>query len=87
MAESFPNMGHQVLSEFVQRMFDVGSRGVGADGATAQSESGELKTVIRDFLVHTKEFSAGDNSQFYAEEREAVDAARRASVPGLVQDK
>jgi len=87
LAESFPNMGHQVLSEFVQRMFDVGSRGVGADGATAQSESGELKTVIRDFLVHTKEFSAGDNSQFYAEEREAVDAARRASVPGLVQDK
>jgi len=87
LAESFPNMGHQVLAEFVQRMFDVGNHGAGAEGGASQPDSGELKTVIRDFLVHTKEFSAGDNSQFYAEEHEAVDAARRASVPGMVKDQ
>lgn len=35
-------------------------------------------------LLQTKEFGSADNSDLYADEKAAQEAARRAAVPGLV---
>lgn len=72
LATSFPNLTPPQVESIVASLF------------AAVDDAPAFKTVLRDFLVQTKEFGQGDNAELFGEERAAADAARAAAVPGLL---
>lgn len=75
---AFPNLGEVQVNDVVT-------------GLLAGSDEKTFKGHLRDFLVQTKEFSAGDNTDLYDEEKQArlaeqqrLEAERLARTPGLV---
>lgn len=78
LKEAFPNLTDVQVADVVKGMFS------GADEKT-------FKGHLRDFLVQTKEFSVGDNTDLYDEEKQAIlaeqakaEAERLARTPGLI---
>lgn len=75
LGTSFPNMTLLEVTTFVNGLFET------------RDELGAFKNQLRDFLIQSKEFSAQDNNDLYAEEaavqREA-ERRRMLSIPGLV---
>mmetsp|Transcript_4585 Transcript_4585/g.12407 ORF Transcript_4585/g.12407 Transcript_4585/m.12407 type:complete len:1103 (-) Transcript_4585:1209-4517(-) len=78
LKSAFPNLSDAQVSEVVRGMLE-------------SSDEKVFKGHIRDFLVQTKEFSAGDNTDLYDEERQAalveqkrLEQERLARTPGLV---
>eukprot|EP00566_Odontella_aurita_P002334 CAMPEP_0113600474 /NCGR_PEP_ID=MMETSP0015_2-20120614/42722_1 /TAXON_ID=2838 /ORGANISM="Odontella" /LENGTH=1086 /DNA_ID=CAMNT_0000508725 /DNA_START=303 /DNA_END=3563 /DNA_ORIENTATION=- /assembly_acc=CAM_ASM_000160 len=77
---SFPNVTRAQVSKFVDGMFDL------------KIDLPTFKTHLRDFLIQLKEFSAGDNSGLFQEEKE-IEArkqaeaahAQRSAVPGMLK--
>ncbi|XP_042428543.1 protein EXPORTIN 1A-like [Zingiber officinale] len=75
LASSFPNMNAAEIKQFVGVLFE------------SKSDLPTFKNHIRDFLVQSKEFSAQDNKDLYAEEAAAqreVERQRMLSIPGLI---
>ncbi|CAN8300236.1 unnamed protein product [Cochlearia groenlandica] len=75
LSSSFPNMTAAEVTQFVNRLYE-----------SRQDPSG-FKNNIRDFLVQSKEFSAQDNKDLYAEEAAAQreqERQRMLSIPGLI---
>ncbi|KAB2596947.1 exportin-1-like [Pyrus ussuriensis x Pyrus communis] len=75
LSTSFPNMTGAEVAQFVNGLFE----------STADIPT--FKNHIRDFLVQSKEFSAQDNKDLYAEEAAAQrekDRQRMLSIPGLI---
>ncbi|GAB2227548.1 hypothetical protein Drorol1_Dr00009371 [Drosera rotundifolia] len=75
LSSSFPNMTANEVTLFVNGLFD------------SISDLSMVKTHIRDFLVQSKEFSAQDNKDLFAEEAAAQrerDRQRAMSIPGLI---
>jgi exportin-1 len=53
----------------------------------SRNDVGRFKDNIRDFLIQSKEFSAQDNKDLYAEEAAAQmerERQRMLSIPGLI---
>uniref|UniRef100_A0A7I4EZM4 Importin N-terminal domain-containing protein n=1 Tax=Physcomitrium patens TaxID=3218 RepID=A0A7I4EZM4_PHYPA len=75
LGTSFPNMTLVEVTTFVNGLFET------------RSDLGAFKNQLRDFLIQSKEFSAQDNKDLYAEEaavqREA-ERRRMLSIPGLI---
>jgi len=78
LKSAFPNLSDAQVSEVVRNMLE-------------STDEKVFKGHIRDFLVQTKEFSAGDNTDLYDEERQAalveqqrLEQERLARTPGLV---
>lgn len=78
LKEAFPNLTTTQVGDVVK-------------GMLAGSDEKTFKGHLRDFLVQTKEFSAGDNTDLYDEEKQAqlvekreAEAARMARTPALV---
>jgi exportin-1 len=72
---SFPNMTSTEVAMFVNGLFEN------------RNDLGAFKNQLRDFLIQSKEFSAQDNKDLYAEEAAAQREAERRrmlSIPGLV---
>ncbi|KAK4758061.1 hypothetical protein SAY87_019362 [Trapa incisa] len=72
---SFPNMSPAEVTQFVNGLFE------------SMNDLPTFKNHIRDFLVQSKEFSAQDNRDLYAEEAAAQkerDRQRMMSIPGLI---
>lgn len=74
---AFPNLSEAQVTEVVK-------------GLTSAADEKAFKGHLRDFLVQTKEFSAGDNTDLYDEEKQALlaekqkaEAERLARAPGL----
>ncbi|XP_050387160.1 protein EXPORTIN 1A [Argentina anserina] len=75
LSESFPNMTTVEVTQFVNGLFE------------SKNNLATFKDHIRDFLVQSKEFSAQDNKDLYAEEAAAQrerERQRMLSIPGLV---
>nr|XP_043615011.1 protein EXPORTIN 1A [Erigeron canadensis] len=75
LGASFPNISASEVSKFVNGLFD------------SRADLGTFKNHIRDFLVQSKEFSAQDNKDLYAEEAAAQkerERQRMLSIPGLI---
>jgi exportin-1 len=75
LGTSFPNMTPLEVTTFVNGLFDT------------RGELGAFKNQLRDFLIQSKEFSAQDNKDLYAEEAAAQREAERRrmlSIPGLI---
>ncbi|XP_039139910.1 protein EXPORTIN 1A-like [Dioscorea cayenensis subsp. rotundata] len=75
LGSSFPNMTPTEVTQFVVGLF------------LSKNNLPTFKDHIRDFLVQSKEFSAQDNKDLYAEEAAAQrekDRQRMLSVPGLI---
>lgn len=75
LGTSFPNMTAVEITQFVNQLFD------------SRLDLGTFKNHIRDFLVQSKEFSAQDNKDLYAEEAAAqkeLEMQRMRSIPGLM---
>ncbi|CAB4271733.1 unnamed protein product [Prunus armeniaca] len=75
LSTSFPNMTGTEVTQFVSGLFD------------SRTDLSTFKNHIRDFLVQSKEFSAQDNKDLYAEEAAAQrekDRQRMLSIPGLI---
>ncbi|KAG6576869.1 Protein EXPORTIN 1A, partial [Cucurbita argyrosperma subsp. sororia] len=75
LSSSFPNMTAAEVTQFVNGLFD------------SRNDLSVFKDHIRDFLVQSKEFSAQDNKDLYAEEAAAQrerDRQRMLSIPGLI---
>ncbi|WZZ91045.1 hypothetical protein YC2023_119624 [Brassica napus] len=75
LSSSFPNMTAAEVTQFVNRLYE------------SRNDPSEFKKNIRDFLVQSKEFSAQDNKDLYAEEAAAQreqERQRMLSIPGLV---
>ncbi|KAL6122954.1 hypothetical protein ACLB2K_075478 [Fragaria x ananassa] len=75
LSESFPNMTSIEVTQFVNGLFE------------SKNDFPTFKDHIRDFLVQSKEFSAQDNKDLYAEEAAAQrerERQRMLSIPGLV---
>ncbi|ONK65879.1 uncharacterized protein A4U43_C06F1910 [Asparagus officinalis] len=75
LGSSFPNMTLAEVTQFVDGIF------------TSRSDLPAFKNHIRDFLVQSKEFSAQDNKDLYAEEAAAQkerERQRMLSIPGLI---
>ncbi|XP_065854585.1 protein EXPORTIN 1A isoform X2 [Euphorbia lathyris] len=75
LGSSFPNMCEAEVTQFVNGLFE------------SRNELSAFKNHIRDFLVQSKEFSAQDNKDLYAEEAAAQqdrERLRMLSVPGLI---
>ncbi|KAK7308886.1 hypothetical protein RJT34_05201 [Clitoria ternatea] len=75
LSTSFPNMTAAEVTQFVNGLF------------TSTNDLSTFKTHIRDFLVQSKEFSAQDNKDLYAEEAAAQkerERQRMLSIPGLI---
>ncbi|KAJ0983140.1 hypothetical protein J5N97_011395 [Dioscorea zingiberensis] len=75
LGSSFPNMTSTEVTQFVDGLL------LSKNNLTA------FKDHIRDFLVQSKEFSAQDNKDLYAEEAAAQrekDRQRMLSIPGLI---
>ncbi|KAL2558892.1 Protein EXPORTIN 1A [Forsythia ovata] len=72
---SFPNMATTEVTKFVNGLFE------------SRAGLSTFKNHIRDFLVQSKEFSAQDNKDLYAEEVAAQrerERQRMLSIPGLI---
>ncbi|GAA0141842.1 transporter [Lithospermum erythrorhizon] len=75
LSTSFPNMTASEVAQFVNGLFE------------STNDLSTFKIHIRDFLVQSKEFSAQDNKDLYAEEAAAQrerDRQRMLSIPGLI---
>ncbi|XP_027355224.1 protein EXPORTIN 1A isoform X2 [Abrus precatorius] len=75
LSTSFPNMTTAEVTQFVNGLFE------------STNDLSTFKTHIRDFLVQSKEFSAQDNKDLYAEEAAAQrerERQRMLSIPGLI---
>ncbi|MQM02529.1 hypothetical protein Taro_035296 [Colocasia esculenta] len=75
LSASFPNMTATEVSQFVNGLFE------------SRHDLPTFKNHIRDFLVQSKEFSAQDNKDLYAEEAAAQqerERQRMLSIPGLI---
>ncbi|RZC31413.1 Protein EXPORTIN 1A isoform F [Glycine soja] len=75
LSTSFPNMTASEVTQFVNGLFE------------STNDLPTFETHIRDFLVQSKEFSAQDNKDLYAEEAAAQrerERQRMLSIPGLV---
>ncbi|KAL3651217.1 Exportin-1 [Castilleja foliolosa] len=75
LSSSFPNMTTTEVTQFVNGLFE------------SRANHSSFKNCIRDFLVQSKEFSAQDNKDLYAEEAAAQRERERQhmlSIPGLV---
>ncbi|XP_054812006.1 protein EXPORTIN 1A isoform X2 [Prosopis cineraria] len=75
LSTSFPNMTSSEVTQFVNGLFE------------STNDLSTFKNHIRDFLVQSKEFSAQDNKDLYAEEAAAQrerDRQRMLSIPGLI---
>ncbi|WVZ12821.1 hypothetical protein V8G54_017351 [Vigna mungo] len=75
LSTSFPNMTASEVTQFVNGLFE------------STNDLAIFKTHTRDFLVQSKEFSAQDNKDLYAEEAAAQrhrERQRMLSIPGLV---
>ncbi|KNA06334.1 hypothetical protein SOVF_182050 isoform A [Spinacia oleracea] len=75
LSTSFPNMTPAEVTQFVNGLFE------------STSELPTFKNHIRDFLVQSKEFSAQDNKDLYAEEAAAQrerERQRMLNIPGLI---
>ncbi|PIA33613.1 hypothetical protein AQUCO_04100203v1 [Aquilegia coerulea] len=75
LGSSFPNMTNAEVSQFVTGLFD------------SKNDLPIFKNHIRDFLVQSKEFSAQDNKDLYAEEAAAQrerERQRMLTIPGLI---
>lgn len=75
---AFPNLSAAQVADVVK-------------GLLSGSDEKTFKSHLRDFLVQTKEFSSGDNTDLYDEEKQALlaeqqkkEAERLARTPGLV---
>ncbi|GKV06987.1 hypothetical protein SLEP1_g18801 [Rubroshorea leprosula] len=75
LSTSFPNMTAVEVTQFVNGLFE------------SRNDLSTFKNHIRDFLVQSKEFSAQDNKDLYAEEAAAQrerERQRMLSIPGLI---
>lgn len=75
LGTSFPNMTVTEVTQFVDGLFE------------SRNDLSSFKNHIRDFLVQSKEFSAQDNKDLYAEEAAAQrerERQRMLSIPGLI---
>ncbi|XP_059304378.1 protein EXPORTIN 1A isoform X3 [Lycium ferocissimum] len=75
LSTSFPNMTSAEVTQFVSGLFE------------STNDLPTFKNHIRDFLVQSKEFSAQDNKDLYAEEAAAQrerEQQRMRSIPGLI---
>ncbi|KAL3837970.1 hypothetical protein ACJIZ3_022561 [Penstemon smallii] len=75
LSSSFPNMTTAEVTQFVTGLFE------------SRDDLASFKNHIRDFLVQSKEFSAQDNKDLYAEEAAAqreMERQRMLSIPGLI---
>ncbi|KAL7584746.1 protein EXPORTIN 1A [Lactuca sativa] len=75
LGASFPNIPASEVAKFVNGLFE------------SRSDLSTFKNHIRDFLVQSKEFSAQDNKDLYAEEAAAQkerERQRMLSIPGLI---
>ncbi|XP_042053265.1 protein EXPORTIN 1A-like [Salvia splendens] len=75
LSSSFPNMTATEVTQFVNVLFE------------SKGDISSFKDHIRDFLVQSKEFSAQDNKDLYAEEAAAQrekERQRMLSIPGLI---
>nr|QEL13144.1 XPO1a [Nicotiana benthamiana] len=75
LSSSFPNMTSAEVTQFVSGLFE------------STNDLPTFKNHIRDFLVQSKEFSAQDNKDLYAEEVAAqreTERQRMLSIPGLI---
>lgn len=75
LGTSFPNMTQVEVTHFVDGLFQ------------SKTDLPTFKDHIRDFLVQSKEFSAQDNKDLYAEEAAAQrerERQRMLSIPGLI---
>ncbi|CAK7340105.1 unnamed protein product [Dovyalis caffra] len=75
LGTSFPNMTASEVTQFVNGLFE------------SRNDLSVFKNHIRDFLVQSKEFSAQDNKDLYAEEAAAQrerERQRMLSIPGLI---
>ncbi|KAJ8771344.1 hypothetical protein K2173_026521 [Erythroxylum novogranatense] len=75
LGTSFPNMTAVEVTQFVSGLFE------------SRNDLSVFKNHIRDFLVQSKEFSAQDNKDLYAEEAAAQrerERQRMLSIPGLI---
>ncbi|THG11400.1 hypothetical protein TEA_018509 [Camellia sinensis var. sinensis] len=75
LGTSFPNMTTTEVTQFVSGLFE------------SRNDLSTFKNHIRDFLVQSKEFSAQDNKDLYAEEAAAQrerERQRMLTIPGLI---
>nr|GMC87751.1 protein EXPORTIN 1A isoform X2 [Ipomoea batatas] len=75
LSSSFPNMTASEVTQFVSGLFE------------STNDPSVFKNHIRDFIAQSKEFSAQDNKDLYAEEAAAQrerDRQRMLSIPGLI---
>ncbi|MCL7034658.1 hypothetical protein MKW94_004053 [Papaver nudicaule] len=75
LGSSFPNMTAAEVSQFVNGLFN------------SRVDLAGFKNHIRDFLVQSKEFSAQDNKDLYAEEaatQREEERQRKLTIPGLI---
>ncbi|PKU62461.1 protein EXPORTIN 1A [Dendrobium catenatum] len=75
LGTSFPNMTPAEVTQFIDGLFE------------SKHDIHAFKNHIRDFLIQSKEFSAQDNKDLYAEEAAAQrerERQRMLSIPGLV---
>ncbi|XP_010276735.1 PREDICTED: protein EXPORTIN 1A [Nelumbo nucifera] len=75
LGEAFPNMTTAEVTHFVNGLFE------------SRNDLSTFKNRIRDFLVQSKEFSAQDNKDLYAEEAAAQrerERQRMLTIPGLI---
>uniref|UniRef100_A0A7N0UPH6 Importin N-terminal domain-containing protein n=1 Tax=Kalanchoe fedtschenkoi TaxID=63787 RepID=A0A7N0UPH6_KALFE len=75
LSSSFPNMTTAEVTLFVNGLFE------------SRLDLSTFKNHIRDFLVQSKEFSAQDNKDLYAEEAAAQrerERQRMLTIPGLI---
>ncbi|KAI5657416.1 hypothetical protein M9H77_26209 [Catharanthus roseus] len=75
LSTSFPNMTTTEVTQFVNGLFE------------SRADLPTFKNHIRDFLVQSKEFSAQDNKDLYAEEaalQRERERQRMLSIPGLI---
>ncbi|ERN19641.1 hypothetical protein AMTR_s00062p00152740 [Amborella trichopoda] len=75
LGTSFPNMTTAEVTHFVDGLFEF------------RNDLSQFKNHIRDFLVQSKEFSAQDNKDLYAEEAAAQrerERQRMLTIPGLI---
>ncbi|KFK25926.1 hypothetical protein AALP_AA8G181300 [Arabis alpina] len=75
LSSSFPNMTAAEVTQFVNGLYE------------SRNDPSGFKSNIRDFLVQSKEFSAQDNKDLYAEEAAAQrerERQRMLSIPGLI---
>ncbi|KAK9095683.1 hypothetical protein Scep_027152 [Stephania cephalantha] len=75
LSSSFPNMTTAEVTHFVGGLFE------------SRNDLSSFKDHLRDFLVQSKEFSAQDNKDLYAEEAAAQrerERQRMLTIPGLI---